>query len=259
MVSKRPSSKTPPAARGATLRSPAYPCITLEKALRRTFTLSRTLGTKEASADGIARIWGNTSAAGKILSYITALREYGLTEETGRGAARRIQVSALGAQLIRQNPPRELLQSSALNPPPFRELWDSFGTGLAADPKAAVRILCLERTRKGLVPFTERGAEEAFRIFRINAEFVGLNDDDNPFEDPIAVSTNSSAAMSEHEPAQTSAGQQPNADELEFGMSLGSDRKATFYCPKNPTTEEHQHLERMLLALKALIEGLRPS
>ncbi len=221
--------------------------------MRRAFTVSRSIGNKAVSTSTIARAWGSASPAGKILSYMTALREYGLTQEAGRGETRRIQLTELGFQLVRQNPPRELLTTAALSPPPFRELWTRVRTGRSADQNEIMQILCAGYEKKGLLPFTERGALEAFRIFRTNVEYVGLNDDDDPLDDRRE-------SNGQPEAIPPISGQEPQGiaarEYLEFRVPLSSGRDAKFLYPNHPSKEELEQLKVMLQGVQVIIDGL---
>ncbi len=183
---------------------------------------------------------------------MTALREYGLTQEAGRGETKRIQLTDLGFQLVRQNPPRDLLTKAALNPPPFRELWTGVRTGRSTDQKEVLLILCGGYERKGLLPFTERGALEAFRIFRTNVEYVGLNDDDDPLAD--RSESNGHAAV-----VSPASRQEQNAvaerEYLEFRVPLNSGRDAKFIYPSNPSKDELEQLKVMLQGVQVIIDG----
>ncbi|MDX2287444.1 MAG: hypothetical protein NW217_01300 [Hyphomicrobiaceae bacterium] len=190
---------------------------------------------------------------------MTAIREYGLTEETGRGRNRLIRVSDMGSALIRPNPPRELLKKAALNPPPFQELWAQIKTGKAAPASTVQRILRADREKRGELPFTEQGANEAFRIFRMNVEYVGLADEDDPFapdrpEEEKAFSSNSS----EHSRSARGDVAAPGLEAAyqEIRVPLNSGRDAKFLYPGNPTRAELEQLKVMLEGVRVIVEGL---
>ncbi len=193
------------------------------------------------------------------MSYMTAIREYGLTEESGRGQSRLIWVTDVGSALIRPNPPSILLKRAALNPGPFRDLWEQFKTGKNASLPAVQRLLRAEREKRDLLPFTEQGAEEAFKIYRANIQFVGLRDEDTPFSIDHPKEGYTRGAADRGYVGEGGNESDTGIADQEIRVPLNSGRDARLLFPANPSREELEQLKVMLDGIKVIVDGLLKS
>lgn len=157
-------------------RSPAYPAISLEKAIQRV----RQLYAREKQFDIrvylLPEIWGYTSLNGPAGLTISALKKFGLVVDEGAKDERRITVTDSAVRILNHpssDARAEAIKDAALLPPVHRELWDTYGASLPSDANLEWR---LTRERG----FTETGAKEFIREWRETMEFAGLNEPIQP-------------------------------------------------------------------------------
>lgn len=152
-------------------RSPSYPLISLEQALRRLQAIYANAGDREIEQTGVLRAWSAPAAQGKVLSYFAALKHYGLLDTV---APRRYRVSPLGLKISKSRAaPYELFREAALLPQIFREIYDRFGIDGATE-SAVCKFLIDDRLARSVAPFSDTGAKEAHRIFHRNVAFARL-------------------------------------------------------------------------------------
>ncbi len=142
-----------------THRSPNYPAVSLPVAKE----LAQRLYDKEkqspAAPDQAVRAWGYAGLSGPSRTKLSALRKYGLVEETGRG----VRVTPRAMAILFPNDPAEeaqALRDAALEPELFRDLATYEG---ASDDNLVSRLV-----RMGFTPAGARAAVASYR------ETVGL-------------------------------------------------------------------------------------
>jgi hypothetical protein len=167
------SATTPPGRKGRPRgRSPAYPGIDLETALKRAETLYQAERTNPAHMDTILRHWGYTPKAGPGRTAFSALNKYGLLLEEGSSSTRRGRLSELALQIIRDDRPDSVerlqrIQKAALLPPIHKEIWSRYRGTLPSDQNLRYTLI-QDRS------FTETGANEFIQEFRATIAFARL-------------------------------------------------------------------------------------
>lgn len=159
------------AARRPLRRSPSYPAINLETAIRRARELHDRERQHMASVDTIAAHWKYKSLNGPAHLTLAALKKYGLLVDDGKGAARRASLTDLAVDILENPDPRardEALQRAALNPSIHRELWETYGN---APPSDANLRWILTRERG----FTETGAAEFIPVYKDTVSYAKLD------------------------------------------------------------------------------------
>jgi hypothetical protein len=155
-------------------RSPAYPAIDLEKAVLRVGQLYRKDKQYPISVNTVPAIWNYNSLNGPAALSISALKKFGLIEDSGSKSDREITVSDLAVQILNHpstDAKAEAIKQAALNPPIHREMWDEYGVDLPSDANLEWR---LTRDRG----FTETGAREFIKEYRETITFAELGEDD---------------------------------------------------------------------------------
>ena len=115
------------------------------------------------------------------------------------------------------------------------------------------RFLIDDRRGRGELPFSEKGVEEVYRIYRINAQYVGLRDSDDVggSGEPVGIA----ATAVEIPPPQTPEPKRvpqpaqpapagPAENEVKFRLRSG--RHARVLYPSDATEEEVQQIMEML-------------
>ena len=116
------------------------------------------------------RDWSYKSLNGPAALALAALKRFGLTDDSGVGPARRINVSDLAVDILENPDPaarREAIRTTALNPPIHRELWSKYGERLPSDQNIKW-FLTRERG------FTDTGATEFIPEYRSTIAYAHL-------------------------------------------------------------------------------------
>ncbi|MSQ40335.1 MAG: hypothetical protein EXR55_01455 [Dehalococcoidia bacterium] len=149
-------------------RSPNYPALNLAAAIGAVKSLYPKVGRGEFTSADAARAWGYKSASGPLRSKVAALKQYGLIEQR-RGGNAKLSTRALTLAL---RAPASMeytaaLGQAALEPPLFRELYESGKHTTAAD--ALRQHLIVERA------FTSRGAAQVIEVARASLGLADLD------------------------------------------------------------------------------------
>src|SRR4030065_1722360 len=97
MVQQEPSVTNPKTRR---VRSPAYPGITLEEALRKAETIRKAEGKNEASVETILTHWNYRPMSGAGLVAFSALIKFGLMTDNGSGRNRNARLTDLALRIL---------------------------------------------------------------------------------------------------------------------------------------------------------------
>src|SRR5262249_30899737 len=122
-------SDAPAPTRRSTGRSPSFPAINLETAVRRAATLYEKERQHPTAVETIVRHWGYKSMNGPANGALAALKKFGLLTDEGRGADRRGRLTHLAVDIV-ANPNAaartSAIKQAALMPAIHRELWDKY-------------------------------------------------------------------------------------------------------------------------------------
>lgn len=169
------TTETPPRRkRRNTGRSPAYPAISLDKAMQRVKQLYDQDRQYPIPVAKVASTWGYANLNGPAALAVSALKKFGLVDDEGSKEERTIAVSDLAVQIL--NHPAEdarerAIKEAALRPPIHREMWDQYGTNL---PSEATLEWRLTRDRG----FTDTGAKEFIREYVDTIIYAKLGEED---------------------------------------------------------------------------------
>jgi hypothetical protein len=145
-------------------RSPSYPNIPIEKAIGKTCSIYRTLGTRHSSGLEITRAMGH---AGLHDDHLAALRRYALLE----GRAQQMCLTPLAAlvALLEASPwhPDRVraVRHASYSPEVFSSLQRRFGDGHVPPQPTCYEWLIARG-------FTHRGASRVFLVYRANVRFL---------------------------------------------------------------------------------------
>lgn len=251
-------------ASGYSGRSPGYPTITLENAIRRIHRVLNYSPSGLVAKSEIHKSWDAPTAAGKIMSYVASLRYYGLTDEVGPFGQKTVQVTQWGRDLTSRKASRELLIRAALTPRVFFEVWQNFKTAVHLDSRKLTTLLVAERRARGEIPFSDKGVEEVYRIYRANVIFTGLTDDekiavDNEGTIVVGTSLDETVVRSSSHGSRIATERRSDASiALRFRLKSGRDALLRLPAQINPTdadqiaaflsTDYHNRLKELLLA-----------
>lgn len=154
-----------------------FPFISLEKALGRARELYE--GDKAVRWMPVTtafELWNYSPKSSGGFQTISALKSYGIIDDEGANADRKLRLSAKGKHYFldeRDEERRKILAEFALTPALFRSLWEKSGwsDGLPADPVARSHL----KIERGL---NDQSARALLSILKDNVQYAGLSADD---------------------------------------------------------------------------------
>lgn len=166
-------------------RSPAYPYIDLEKAVRKAEAV-RDAGAARTvlPPETVYKIWGLGAQSSGSRQTLAALNHFGLVDYIGRGDDRKIKLSDLALKIVLDRQPDSVdrtaaVRLAALEPAIHAELYEKFGALLPAD---VVMETYLVRDRG----YNEPAASALLSEYRSSLAYAGL---DKPSSMPAPIAS----------------------------------------------------------------------
>jgi len=215
------------APKGKRKRSPNYPVVNLEQALKHAGDLFKSDNTHFVPIELIHERWGGLAKmGGRVLQLVAALKAYGLIEVEGQKDKRKVRVSDLAEKILDNHPKRQsLIREAALLPDIYSEIWNKYKvSGL---PKDDVFDQAL-RWGEGLdFQFENKEARELLiRNFTQTIKFAKLDsidEEESEFEEKELPSSDDHEALTDNE-------QMTQANNI-AKLPLGNEEFATFNIP----------------------------
>ena len=151
-------------------RSPGYPAIDVQTALRRSQELYDNAQQHYSHIHSVARHWGYKPGSGMAATTIAALIKYGFLIAEGSGQDRRVRLTELALDIIKDNRVDSIdrnrnLTKAAFSPEIHNDMHEMYGDNLPSD---ADLLYELERNRG----FTPKGAKEFLGQYKNTLEYV---------------------------------------------------------------------------------------
>ena len=172
-VTKKPEMVKPVVGRG-----PAYPFISLERAMERVEAIREANMARTSVAPGTYyRLWGYGGESGASRQTLAALNHYGLVEYVGRGDNRQVRLAELALRIIFDRVPNSAartaaIQEAALNPAIHRKLMDRYG--LPVPPDFELETFLMRDS-----DYSEEAAQKVIGIYRDTLRYASLDQPDN--------------------------------------------------------------------------------
>ena len=244
-------------------RSPNFPGIALDKAIERAREIFEREGRGAVPPEAILDAWGYNPGSGLGMVQLAALTQFGLLNDQGRGAERRLRLSQLALTILlddqAHSPDRDkALRSSAMAPSIHRELWE-YCEGELPPSNTGIRMWLI-RDRK----FTANGADQFIKQVRATFDFAGVGRDDSlepePEDEEDATDEGSASRAPtdppEERPTKSPSTERPLARERRPGvvtysvpLKPGSDIVVEFPFP--PTDDDWDYFVGMLGAVRS--------
>jgi hypothetical protein len=161
-------------------RSPNYPGISLEEAVKRARQLYQQEQRNYTNVEVIIGHWGFKPRSGAGMVELAALVKYGFLVAEGSGTGRRAKLTdeVVSILLDSEGSPRraELLKRAALRPPVHAQLWKEYNGSLPS-PASLRHDLIVKKN------FTESGANEFIGEFRATVTYAKLAPTDKLTDD----------------------------------------------------------------------------
>lgn len=167
-------STTTPVRKSPHGRSPAYPYVSLEKALGRARELEQAEGKHVVPPSSAYRAWGVGEKSSGSRQTMAALKLFGLIEYDGMGADRKIRVSDLALKIIHDvqpdSPERDgLIRRAALTPSIHSTLWKQWGAELPSDATIETQLV-------RDLGFNRSGARDLIPEYKSTISFAKLHE-----------------------------------------------------------------------------------
>jgi hypothetical protein len=164
--------------RMASGRGPAYPYVSLEKAVERAYQLQAANMARNSFAPlAVYKVWGWSGDNGNARQTMAALSHFGLMEYVGRGDARTAKLSNLAHRIVFDKVPDSkeravALREAALTPAIYQKLWNEYKDELPPD-------VVIETFLVRDCGYNEGAARNVISGYRDTIEFAGLNQPGN--------------------------------------------------------------------------------
>ncbi len=161
-------------------RSPAYPAISLRRALERARQFYAVQKQHPAPVAAALEVWEFGAKSSGGLQAISALKQYGLMSETEVGASRQVQLTDTALRIIQDerepSPEREAaIRKAALLPKIYAEMWSKWGAGLVVD--ATIKFF-LVREKK----YNDASVADLIAGYKDTIKFAKLAESDKTVE-----------------------------------------------------------------------------
>jgi hypothetical protein len=161
-------------------RGPAYPWVSLEKAVER-INQVRDANVARVAVKPLSffKIWGYKGDSGPARQTVAALNQYGLIEYVGRGGEKQVQLTPLAHRIIFDKVPNsperaKALSEAALKPTIYGRLMNKLGVPLPPD-------FVIETFLTRDCEYSEDAAKSVIGGYKGTLKFAGL---DNPANIP---------------------------------------------------------------------------
>ena len=173
----------PPSEKRVVGRSPAYPFLSVQKAIDKAHDLYTREGAYAAPLESALKAWGYGAKSSGGRQTLATMKYYGLIDISGEGDKRRIKVSDLARRIILDQreddtEKRQLIRKVALTPAIHRALYEEFPNGIISE--GTVRHFLI--FDKG---YNEEAAGELVGEFKETASYVGLYEPQKTVDKPV--------------------------------------------------------------------------
>jgi hypothetical protein len=121
------------------IRSPNYPAVNLETAIRRVQELYSGAGRHPVGVETVAKLWGQSPKSSAFKVLLAAIRAFGLVDDfPGGGKEQLVKLSGQGLDIVTDYPVgspqrQKAIENAALRPKLHAELWKRYGGALPVD------------------------------------------------------------------------------------------------------------------------------
>ncbi|WP_336814031.1 hypothetical protein [Bosea sp. MMO-172] len=164
-------------------RSPAYPYIALDLAVERAKRIHAAVREHAQPREVLAKAYGKPATSSATIQTFATLLQYGLLENVAGPSGRKMRITPLAQGILNPHAPPEKvragLQKAALTPPIFAELWKHYGDAEGLNDSVLLYYLTQERGHELGSVFTDKGAQDAVRVYRASLSFAGISGGQN--------------------------------------------------------------------------------
>jgi len=159
-------------------RSPSFPFIPLDEAIKRLQAFEQTFGRHPAPAAKVGLAWGMKESSSQAFQTLAALRSFGLVRYEGSAKDRAAFLTDDARTYLRaqqESVKSEVLKKLALEPTQVKKFWLVWGADRPPDP-VCLDDLVLKHA------FTDSAARNFLKVYDTTIAFAGLSDSDTVIE-----------------------------------------------------------------------------
>jgi hypothetical protein len=242
--------------KGRKHRSPTYPGINLQQAVKRAAELYAQDGRNPASFRAAVTHWKYSEKSSGALITIAALKSFGLVNELESKNGRTFQLSPLGLKIIAdkrpESPERDAaIREAALLPKIHAELWRKYNGNLPSDAELQYRL-------ENDWHFNVNAINPFIRELRDTIAYAGLKQSDKIGDAEVQDGENDEerdldAQDVEQEEREERPHLKPKKHMQEFVVPLSGGSKAIFHWPSALTSEDIDDLKDSLKIIERKI------
>ena len=240
-------------------RSKSNPGLDLQEAVGKASLLYHKDGRNSVHIRVATDHWGFSEKSSAGRRAVSALSQFGLVEEIGRGEDKEIKLTPLALDIITDERPDsrerlEKLQTTALSPSLYNQLWERSDHSMPSE--GAIRDFC-----QRVHGFNPNGIREFVKNFTSTIEFAELaknrilreEGDDKSADDPngqVDTPPATSPFSEGRKPMPVTTA--PDRTDFDLPIKLGTGLSGTLRLPNPMTSEEWRKLESAMEHLKQL-------
>lgn len=165
-------------------RSPSFPFISLQEAVKRLVSFEQTFGRHPAPSAKSGLAWGMKEKSSQAFQILAALKAFGLVKYEGSGATLTASLTDDARTFLRANQEsikEDMLRHLALKPTQFKKFWQIWGADRPPDP------VCLDQLilQHG---FTDSAAQTFLKVYDETIAYAKLSDSDTVTADDAGAS-----------------------------------------------------------------------
>ncbi|MGA9061104.1 MAG: hypothetical protein WB341_05480 [Terracidiphilus sp.] len=159
-------------------RSPAYPYINLETALKRAKEFYDKETRNAVNIKVAAKHWGYEEKSSGGLQTAATLLSFGLLQDEGMGDKRKLKLTQNALRILLDLRPEsreraQAIKTAALAPKIHQELWKKWGTSLPSDDSLRFTL-----TAEWIPPFNDKAVDGFIREYKDTIAFAKLGESD---------------------------------------------------------------------------------
>ena len=250
-----------PKQKTARTRSPAYPGINLETAIKRALELYAQDRMNAVPIAIAVKRWGFKEKSSGGLVAIAALKSFGLIKDSGSGKDRKLQLTEEARRILldqREESPERVaaIKQAALRPKIHTALWNKWGANVPPDDSFSHELI-FERA------FNENSVRDFIKEYKDTIRFAKLTESDTLSAGSEDMNQESDMGIVDQKPKKTPmdwlppAGsgitrQQPSTKEISMPVGVSEDGQVIFAHVyfDGPLKKEY------LVSLRALLQAL---
>lgn len=235
-----------------THRSPAYPALTLQRAVEYAETIYKHDKRTAVPVAVVAGHFKTDIKSSKGLRLISALKQFGLVVEEGSGDDRSVRLSDRALDIVLSDSPKaseriSAIREAALAPPIHKKVWEEYSGDLPSDP-------VIKRYLLRTLNFNDAYVDGFIKKFRTTLAFAQITGSDIIEEEPEENGEEVGDMDEERDRNPRVKAPQPGAGVRDFPLYT-SGPKGVLYVPEKLSRADFELLKKQIEHSLDIIEA----